>query len=100
MTTTVACAIRGCLKLATTDSRELIGQGRFVLCHDCQTSIVLDVQLSIEQNENMPAGTTRAYAAIYNSWVRSLKGKSIGHRSGMVTSVKDLEAGKIIVGGN
>lgn len=99
MTTSEPCAIRGCLKMATFDTREVIGAGRFVLCHDCQTSIFLDVMLSMEHGENVPANTTHVMAQRYNSWVRGLGGKSIGHRSGSVTSVKDLEA-PIIVRGN
>lgn len=93
------CAIRGCLKMATVDSRELLGAARFVLCHDCETSIVLDVQLAIEQSDELPPNTTWAYAEIYNRWSRKRKGQSITHRSGVVTSVKELNS-PLYTGGN
>jgi hypothetical protein len=55
--------------------------------------------LSMEHGENVPPNTTHVMAQRYNGWARGLGGKSIGHRSGSVTSVKDLEA-PIIVRGN
>jgi hypothetical protein len=98
MSIDIPCAIRDCLKMAKADSKEVAFASRFFLCGDCQMSAVLDVQLSMEQGGDMLPNTTLAYAEIYNGWFRKRQGMSIGHRSGMVTSIKDLEAPIIVRG--
>lgn len=90
MTVQVPCAIKECPKMARVEHGEFPANDRFVLCHDCQTSVVLDIMLRLEQDEEMIPKTTAAFAQIYNGWMRKRKGATLSHRSGSVTSIKSL----------
>jgi len=91
-TLTVSCAIRGCLKFADVDYDAFADGRRFALCPDCETSIILDSVLNMEQTGAILPTTTANFAGAFNGWRRRRNGVSITHRSGVVTSLEKLTA--------
>ena len=96
----VSCAIRGCLKFAKVDSREWRQSEEFALCYDCETSILLDLVLFLEQTGEIGEGNAAQFAARYNGFRRKRKGLSMSHKSGIVKSIRDIRTERLIVGGN
>lgn len=91
MTLITSCAIRACLKSVRVETTEYNRSTDFVLCGDCETSIILDTHLRLEQDSTLEAGWMREFAALYNGWFRRRRGVSLAHRSGVVKSLIDLK---------
>lgn len=83
------CAIRGCPKMARIQHDEyLAALNHFYLCHDCETSILLDTHLRMEDDNDMLKKTTLAFMTVFNEWSRKRRGATIPHKSGVATATK------------
>jgi hypothetical protein len=91
-----ACAIRDCTKTAKINSTEYRAD-RFALCEDCEMSVFLDSILNVEQDGRLPVGMTHEIGIAFNAFRRVRKGASLTHKSGVVTTMKEVRAGQIIL---
>ncbi|MFZ1975813.1 MAG: hypothetical protein WAU89_23425 [Candidatus Acidiferrales bacterium] len=81
----VNCAIRSCPKTVKIESAEYRPSTDFALCNDCETSVVLDTHLRMNESGDfsLPKNWTFNFAVAFNGWRRRRKGVTIGHRSGV-----------------
>lgn len=97
MTIERACDIKGCLKTARIVHGEYKPDRYFYICQDCQTAVVLDTLIAID--EEWSQAMIMEMAARVNAWFRQRRGVAIPHKSGVVTTTKYLGPA-IITGGN
>ena len=95
----VSCAIKDCPKVARVDAKEY-SSARFTLCSDCEQSVVLDFIINMELHHHLAPKSAANFAVAFNAFRRERRGASITHRSGVVTTMKEMnvEAPRIISG--
>jgi hypothetical protein len=96
MTLNKTCAITGCGKPVKVEASEY-SPDRFVLCLDCETAIVLDCHMAMEQMGEIPKKATAMFAVPFNAFRRKRKGASLTHKSGLVTTLKELKEQLIVL---
>lgn len=60
-------------------------------------SVFLDTILNIEQNGRLPVGMTHEIGIAFSAFRRERKGAVLTHKSGIVTTMKEVRAGQIIL---
>ena len=96
MTLQKPCAIRDCPKMAKVSHTEYAAD-RFALCEDCEMAIILDLHMAMEQVGDLSQHVTAQFAALFNGFRRKRKGVSLTHKSGLVTTLKEVKESLLIL---
>lgn len=87
----VPCAIKGCTHFVTVDQNlGNIAERDFVLCYDCEAAVLIDTHIMMERMGEFPPNTAKAFAIVYNAWMRRRKGMGLAHRPQDVGMVRPL----------